>query len=29
MDDAAQQAGSAITDDALQGSVETVVNKMM
>lgn len=29
MDSAVQQAGSAITDDALQGSVEAVVNKMM
>ena len=29
MDVAVQQDGSAITDAALQGSVETVVNKMM
>lgn len=29
MDSAVQAAGSAISDDALQGSVEAVVNKMM
>jgi hypothetical protein len=29
MDAAVQADGSAITDDALQGSVETVVNKLM
>jgi hypothetical protein len=29
MDPAVQQAGDAITDVALQGSVETVINKLM
>jgi hypothetical protein len=29
MDAAVQQAGAAITDDALQGAVETTVNKMI
>jgi hypothetical protein len=29
MDSAVQTAGAEITDDALQGSVEAVVNKMM
>ena len=29
MDDAVQQAGAAITDTALQGAVETSVNKLL
>jgi hypothetical protein len=29
MDAAVQAAGAAVTDVALQGSVETVINKMM
>lgn len=29
MDGAVQDAGAAITDDALQGSVEAVINKMI